>query len=124
MSRMSLAFLFLTTILLRYGIAQENMKRTITLKECEELALSNNLTIQDAKLGVEFSKARLTQASHAKILPKFQLRNIWGPIPPARALFTETGVLHHRIRLLVFQIWAILLTLILVLYSRFLHSVS
>ncbi|MFQ6115360.1 MAG: TolC family protein [bacterium] len=66
--------------------AQENKKLVLTLGECEELAFENNLSIQSAKLGLKASEAKLTQASHAKILPKFEVRNVWGPIPRARGI--------------------------------------
>ncbi|MFQ5864772.1 MAG: TolC family protein [bacterium] len=63
---------------------QDSKKLVLTLQECEDLAFKNNLLIQSAKLSLKASEAKLTQASHAKILPKFEVKNVWGPIPRAR----------------------------------------
>ncbi len=65
------------------GFVQNN-SLILDLKKCEELAWQNNLSIHDAELSLDISQAKLTQASHARFLPKFELRNIWGPSPPAR----------------------------------------
>ncbi|RMF61839.1 MAG: TolC family protein [Calditrichaeota bacterium] len=72
------------------GTAQE--KLVLTLEQCEALALKNNQTIRDAELGLRISRAKGSQAAHAKILPKFDVRNIWGPSPRARGFVTESGV--------------------------------
>lgn len=73
-------------------LAQEGKQYGLSLPECEKLALQNNLSIKSAQLGLEVAKAKKSQASHAKILPKFDLRNIWGPIPRARGIVNpETG---------------------------------
>jgi len=72
---------------------QEAHKLKLDLSKCEQLALANSPLIKDAELSVEFSKARKSQAAHARILPKMDLRNIWGPSPRARGVFTDTGVL-------------------------------
>ncbi|NIR51794.1 TolC family protein, partial [candidate division KSB1 bacterium] len=42
-------------------------------------------------LGLEISKAKLTRAKHAKILPRFELRNVWGPSPRARGELAPSG---------------------------------
>lgn len=65
-----------------YLYAQDTL--VVNLARCEEIAFKNNLSIRDAELGLETSEAKLTQASHARFLPKFELKNFWGPSPPAR----------------------------------------
>lgn len=73
-------------------LGQQDKHYELSLSECEQLALQNNLSIKSAQLGLEVAKAKKTQASHAKILPKFDLRNVWGPIPRARGIVDpETG---------------------------------
>ncbi|MCH7674700.1 TolC family protein [candidate division KSB1 bacterium] len=72
-------------------IGQESEKLVLSLKKCEELAFKNNQKIQDAQLSLKVSEARRIQASHAKILPKFQVRNVWGPSPIAEGELDPTG---------------------------------
>ncbi|MCH8955896.1 TolC family protein [candidate division KSB1 bacterium] len=72
-------------------IGQESEKLVLSLKKCEELAFKNNQKIQDAQLSLKVSEAKRIQASHAKILPKFQVRNIWGPSPIAEGELDPTG---------------------------------
>ncbi|MFQ5708239.1 MAG: TolC family protein [bacterium] len=74
-------------------VSQENKPLVLSLADAEKLAFKNNFSIRGAELSLKVSKARYSQASHAKILPKFQLRNVWGPVPRARAAFTKFGVL-------------------------------
>ena len=69
--------------------AQETM--VLNLAKCEELALKNNPSIQDAELGIKASEAKFTQASNARFIPKFELKNIWGPSPPARGVVDPSG---------------------------------
>ncbi len=76
---------------LKITIGQESKKLVLNLKACEELAFKNNQKIQDAQLSLKVSEAKRIQASHAKILPKFQLRNIWGPSPRAEGILDPTG---------------------------------
>ncbi len=76
---------------LKIVIGQESRKLVLNLKACEELAFKNNHKIQDAQLSLKVSEAKRIQASHAKILPKFQLRNIWGPSPRAEGELDPTG---------------------------------
>ncbi len=76
---------------LKIVIGQESEKLVLSLKKCEELAFKNNQKIQDAQLSLKVSEAKRIQASHAKILPKFQLRNIWGPSPIAEGELDPTG---------------------------------
>lgn len=72
-------------------VSQENNKLILSLKECEELAFKNNQKIEDAELSIQISEAKHIQASHAKILPKFQIRNVWGPSPKAEGTLDPTG---------------------------------
>ncbi|MCH8872569.1 TolC family protein [candidate division KSB1 bacterium] len=72
-------------------IGQESEKLVLSLKKCEELAFKNNQKIQDAQLSLKVSEAKRIQASHAKILPKFQVRNVWGPSPIAEGELDPTG---------------------------------
>lgn len=75
------------------SVAQQTQPLVLSLKQCEELALKNSHLLKDAELSLEFSRARQAQASHARFLPKLELKNIWGPSPRARAVYTDTGVL-------------------------------
>ncbi len=72
-----------------YLFAQDTL--VVDLARCEELALKNNLSIQDAELGLKTSEAKLAQASNARFIPKFELKNIWGPSPPARGVLDPSG---------------------------------
>lgn len=76
---------------LKIVIGQESEKLVLSLKKCEELAFKNNQKIQDAQLSLKVSEAKRIQASHAKILPKFQVRNVWGPSPIAEGELDPTG---------------------------------
>lgn len=73
--------------------AQEAGRLTLSLERCEQLALKNNPLMKEAQLGVTHSEARRTQAANAAFLPKLELKNFWGAVPRARAVFTNTGVL-------------------------------
>ncbi len=67
--------------------AQEKTNRLVlTLEQCEELALSGNPNIQDAELGIAVAEAREHQAATAKYLPRFELRNLWGPSQKAEGI--------------------------------------
>ncbi|MFQ5536259.1 MAG: TolC family protein [Gemmatimonadota bacterium] len=65
----------------------------LSLADAERMALERSPLLAPAAAGVRISEARLDQARHARILPEFSLRNLWGPIPRQRGVFTETGVL-------------------------------
>jgi len=65
----------------------------LTLRQCEELALKNSASVKDAQARLELAEAKRAQAAHAKILPKFEVRNVWGPSPRARGEFNQFGVL-------------------------------
>ncbi len=65
----------------------------LSLKDCEKLSLENNLEIETAKLQINVARAKRTQARHLKILPKFELKHIWGPSTQARDSVTAFGVL-------------------------------
>ncbi len=92
-SMIIILFFFIYYSLTANLFSQESSQQLkLTLAECEELALKNNLSVQSAKLSLKTSETRLTQASHAKYLPKIELRNVWGPIPKARGIQDpETG---------------------------------
>lgn len=77
----------------RVSLAQENRTLVLSLAQCEALALKNHPLVKDANANLELSRARKAQASHARFLPQFTLRDIWGPVPRARGEFTPTGVL-------------------------------
>lgn len=78
---------FIVLILMNFRLqtilSQDNNPIILSLSDCEQLALKNNLSIKSAELSLKASQAKFTQASHAKILPKFEVKNIWGPIPKA-----------------------------------------
>ena len=76
---------------LKITIGQESKKLVLNLKACEELAFNNNPKIKDAQLSLKVSEAKQIQASHAKILPKFQVRNVWGPSPISEGELDPTG---------------------------------
>lgn len=64
----------------------------MSLADAEEIAFKNNPRIKIASSELQLSRAKQTQASHAVFLPVFNLRNVWGPIPRARALLTDHGL--------------------------------
>lgn len=72
---------------------QENGKLVLNLRRCEELALRNNLDLEEARLSLEFSEARRVQAAHANILPKLEFKQVLGTSTRARGVFNEFGVL-------------------------------
>ncbi|MFQ5890541.1 MAG: TolC family protein [Gemmatimonadota bacterium] len=74
-------------------LGQEGEKRVLSLAEAEEIALRNNPSIEAANRDLALSRAKRSQASHARFLPRLNLTNVWGPIPRQRGVFTETGVL-------------------------------
>lgn len=79
-------------LLLNLIYAQDTKFLVLSLKDCEKLAFEKNQSIQNAKFKLKASKAKWSQASHAKYLPKFQLKNVWGPIPRARGIIDpKTG---------------------------------
>ncbi len=63
------------------------------LRECEALALKNNPLVTDARLSVQKAELDYQEAVAAAVLPKFELTNMWGLLPRARARYTENGVL-------------------------------
>ncbi len=88
-----IVFVSCMLFIFRPAPAQSEKKVVLSLDRCEELALQNNPLLKAAKLGLERSRVRKSQAASARILPKVELKNIWGPVPRARAVYTETGVL-------------------------------
>ncbi len=81
------------TVISRPLFSQPAQKLVLSLKQCEEMALKNNPLMKDAELSVEKARIKEHQAVAAAILPKFELSNIWGALPRARARYTSTGVL-------------------------------
>ncbi len=65
----------------------------LTLARAEEMAFANNVQVRTARADLELAEAKKAQASHARFLPNFTLRDVVGPIPRARGVFTPTGVL-------------------------------
>lgn len=65
----------------------------LDLEEAERRALRYHPLLDRARKDLELSEARRTRASHATLLPRFNLRNVWGPIPRQRGEFTDAGVL-------------------------------
>ncbi|MFQ5702671.1 MAG: TolC family protein [Gemmatimonadales bacterium] len=75
------------------AVSQQTQTLVLSLAQCEELALENNIKVMDANSGLALSRAKQAQASHARFLPKFSLNQIVGAAPRARGEFTSTGVL-------------------------------
>jgi len=73
--------------------AQTQDTLRLSLQDCENLSLENNLEIESTKLQVNLARAKQTQASHLRYLPKFELKHIWGPSTQARDSVTQYGVL-------------------------------
>lgn len=65
----------------------------VDLDEAIRRALDEHPLLAAPRAELELSRAQRTQASNARYLPEFNLRNVWGPIPRQRGEFTETGVL-------------------------------
>lgn len=86
-----LVCLFLQVSVAFLHTRERTRKLALSLVECENVALENNLSIHGAELGLKTSQAKFAQASHAKILPKFELKNIWGPSPRARGALDPSG---------------------------------
>ncbi|MCH6547767.1 MAG: hypothetical protein IH798_04910, partial [Gemmatimonadetes bacterium] len=56
-----------------------------------ELALKNHPLIEAASTSLDLAYAKRVQASHARYLPRFTLRQVVGPIPRARGIITPDG---------------------------------
>ncbi|RMG62884.1 MAG: hypothetical protein D6715_11800, partial [Calditrichaeota bacterium] len=65
----------------------------LSLRECEARALKHNPLVNDAQLSVRQAELKYQEAVAAAVLPKFELTNMWGLLPRARARYTPTGVL-------------------------------
>lgn len=65
----------------------------VSLADAERMAMESSPLLASALASLELSRAQESRASHARILPEFSLRNVWGPIPRARGQFTDAGVL-------------------------------
>lgn len=75
------------------AVAQGADTVALTLTRAEALALENNPVLEGARADLSLAEARRSAASHSRWLPELSLRNVWGPIPDARGVVTETGVL-------------------------------
>ncbi len=71
--------------------SQEPQTRVLTLAESVELALQNNPLIEAAGTSLDLAYAKRVQASHARYLPRFTLRQVVGPIPRLRGIITPGG---------------------------------
>lgn len=65
----------------------------VGLPEAERMALENSPLLAPLHASVDLAEAQRSRAKHARFLPEFALRNVWGPIPKARGEFNEFGVL-------------------------------
>ncbi len=65
----------------------------VSLADAERMALESSPLLELALASLELSRAKETQASRARFLPELNLRNTWGPVPRARGVFTDAGVL-------------------------------
>lgn len=90
---MALLALLTTITLADAAHAQAVDTLRLGLREAEQRALRNHPLLDRARADLQLSRARRTQASHARWLPNLNLRNVWGPIPQQRGEFTDTGVL-------------------------------
>jgi len=87
----SVVGLILVTCFCSSVLSQDSTVLVLNLNECEKLAFENNAKIKNAELGVKLSETKRAQAKNARILPKFELRNVWGPIPKADGMLDPTG---------------------------------
>ena len=90
----------LTVAVLLLGVAapapapgQARDTLVVDLAEAERRALESSPLLRGATGQVDLARAQSVRASHARYLPEFNLRNVWGPIPRQRGEFTESGVL-------------------------------
>ena len=65
----------------------------LSLSRVEELALDHHPFVGRARIDLRLAESRRTRARNSRWLPQLTLSNVWGPIPDARGVFTETGVL-------------------------------
>lgn len=75
------------------AIGQETDTLVLSLAEAERRALADSPLLASAVAGLDLSRAQRTRAGHARFLPEFNLRNVWGPVPSQRGEFTDAGVL-------------------------------
>ena len=75
------------------GVAQSADTLVLSLSRAEDLALDNHPFVGRARVDLQLAEARRTRARHSRWLPALKLSNVWGPIPDARGVFTEFGVL-------------------------------
>lgn len=72
--------LLFVTVCLNCGVAnsQAGSTKIFSLDECIETTLKKNVLLDDAQKDVELAQAKYFKKAHAKLLPRFELRNIWG----------------------------------------------
>ncbi|MFQ5649015.1 MAG: TolC family protein [bacterium] len=75
------------------AFAQDNHGVVLSLQQCETLAFENNPLLEDARQSLRLAEVKMLQVMHSNILPRFELRNVWGPIPQQRGVYDSTGVL-------------------------------
>ncbi len=73
--------------------SQQAQERTLSLAECEQLALQHHPSVHDAVRRLDLAEARSDQAAHARYLPSLTLGQVIGPIPDARGSYTSGGAL-------------------------------
>ncbi len=93
LARCLVGFALVWVVPLGVGVAQESDTLVLSLHEAERMALESSPLLAATNVSLESARARRAQASHARFLPRFNLRNVWGVLPRARGVFTETGVL-------------------------------
>lgn len=76
---------FVSSLLAEEQKQKENTEKTskivLSLDDCIKKAIENFPSIKIAKDETEYYRAKLSEAKLAKILPKFEFTNIWGPVP-------------------------------------------
>jgi outer membrane protein TolC len=75
------------------GVAQSADTLVLSLSRAETLALDNHPFVSRARADLQLAEARRTQARHSRWAPELQLSNFWGPIPDARGVVTDDGIL-------------------------------
>lgn len=77
----------------RLALAQNGLT-VIDLQQAEERALANNPLLEDARRDLAVVQAKFQQTKNERILPEFNLRNVWLPVPQQRGVVDSlTGYL-------------------------------
>ncbi len=56
--------------------------------------MNDNPLLEDARQQVRVQQAKLQRVAHAGILPKFEMRNLWAPVPEQRGIMDPNGWLR------------------------------